>query len=42
VARVVAFSFGLAEGSFFPAIIMGIFLKRMNKYGAISGLHCLF
>ena len=38
VAQVVAFSFGLAASSFFPAIILGIFYKRMNKYGAISGM----
>ncbi len=38
VAQVVAFAFGLAAASFFPAIIMGIFSKRMNKWGAISGM----
>ncbi|QOQ68446.1 sodium:solute symporter family protein [Photobacterium damselae] len=38
VAQVVAFSFGLAASSFFPAIILGIFYKRMNKEGAISGM----
>ncbi|MCH8294101.1 cation acetate symporter [Candidatus Poribacteria bacterium] len=38
VAEVVAFAFGLAAASFFPAIIMGIFSKRMNKEGAISGM----
>ncbi|MFQ5589144.1 MAG: sodium:solute symporter family protein, partial [Nitrospiria bacterium] len=38
VAQVVAFAFGLAAASFFPAIIMGIFSKRMNQYGAISGM----
>jgi cation/acetate symporter len=38
VAQVVAFAFGLAAASFFPAIIMGIFSKRMNKYGAVSGM----
>ncbi|KZN48127.1 sodium:solute symporter family protein [Pseudoalteromonas luteoviolacea] len=38
VASVVAFAFGLAAASFFPAIIMGIFSKRMNKEGAISGM----
>jgi len=38
VAQVVAFAFGLAAASFFPAIILGIFSKRMNKYGAISGM----
>ncbi len=38
VAQVVAFAFGLAAASFFPAIILGIFSRRMNKYGAISGM----
>lgn len=38
VAEVVAFAFGLAAASFFPAIILGIFYKRMNKEGAISGM----
>ena len=38
VGQVVAFAFGLAAASFFPAIIMGIFWKRMNNVGAISGM----
>lgn len=38
VAQVVAFAFGLAAASFFPAIVMGIFYKRMNKEGAIAGM----
>ncbi|MGF1787924.1 cation acetate symporter [Photobacterium swingsii] len=38
VAQVVAFSFGLAAASFFPAIILGIFYKQMNKEGAIAGM----
>ncbi len=38
VAQVVAFAFGLAAASFFPAIVMGIFQKRMNKHGAIAGM----
>jgi cation/acetate symporter len=38
VAQVVAFAFGLAASSFFPAIIMGIFYKKMNKEGAIMGM----
>lgn len=38
VAAVVAFAFGLAAASFFPAIMLGIFYKRMNKEGAISGM----
>mgnify|MGYP005989371677 FL=1 len=38
VAAVVALAFGLAASSFFPAILLGIFYKRMNKEGAISGM----
>ena len=38
VAAVVAFAFGLAASSLFPAIIMGIFHKKMNKEGAIAGM----
>ncbi len=38
VAQTVAFAFGLAAASFFPAIVMGIFSKRMNAEGAISGM----
>jgi len=38
VGEVVAFAFGLAAASFFPAIVLGIFDKRTNKYGAISGM----
>ncbi len=38
VAQVVAFAFGLAASSFFPAIVLGIFYKRMNKEGAIAGM----
>jgi cation/acetate symporter len=38
VAEVVALAFGLAAASFFPAIIMGIFSKRMNVHGAVSGM----
>ncbi|MGB0583250.1 MAG: sodium:solute symporter family transporter, partial [Limisphaerales bacterium] len=40
VAALVAFAFGLAASSFFPAIILGIFSKRVNKEGAISGMVC--
>lgn len=40
VAQVVAFAFGLAASSFFPAIVMGIFSLRMNREGAISGMVC--
>ena len=38
VAAVVALAFGLAAASFFPAIILGVFDKRMNKEGAITGM----
>ncbi len=38
VAATVALAFGFAAASFFPAIIMGIFDKRMNKEGAITGM----
>ncbi|PRX50432.1 cation/acetate symporter [Prauserella shujinwangii] len=38
VAQVVAFAFGLAASSFFPAIVMGIFWKRCNDKGAAAGM----
>ena len=38
VAQVVAFAFGLAAASLFPAILLGIFFKRANKQGAIAGM----
>ncbi len=38
VAAVVALAFGLAAASFFPAIVLGIFYKKMNKEGAVSGM----
>ncbi len=38
VAQVVAFAFGLAAASLFPPIVMGVFSKRMNKAGAVSGM----
>ena len=38
VAQVVAYAFGLAAASFFPAIVLGIFQKRMNSHGAIAGM----
>lgn len=38
VAATVALAFGLAAASFFPAIVLGIFDKRMNKEGAIAGM----
>ena len=40
VGEVVAFAFGLAAASFFPAIVLGIFDKRTNREGAISGMVC--
>ena len=36
--QVVAFAFGLAAASFFPAIVMGIFQRRMNRHGAVAGM----
>jgi len=38
VAAVVALAFGLAASSFFPAIVLGVFYKKMSKEGAISGM----
>ncbi|MEP2023416.1 MAG: cation acetate symporter, partial [Reichenbachiella sp.] len=38
VAATVALAFGLAAASFFPAIVLGIFDKRMNKEGAVAGM----
>jgi cation/acetate symporter len=38
VAQVVAFAFGLAAATIFPALLMGIFYKRLNKEGAIAGM----
>jgi cation/acetate symporter len=38
VAQVVAFAFGLAAASFFPIIVLGIFDKRTNRAGAVSGM----
>jgi cation/acetate symporter len=40
VAAVVAFAFGLAASSFFPAIFLGIFWKRFNMPGAVIGMLC--
>ncbi|MCH2143245.1 MAG: VC_2705 family sodium/solute symporter, partial [Phycisphaerales bacterium] len=40
VAAVVAFAFGLAASSFFPALLLGIFWKRFNAAGAITGMVC--
>ena len=38
VAQVVAFAFGLAAATFFPVLFLGIFYKRLNKEGAITGM----
>ena len=38
VAQVVAFAFGLAASSFFPAIILGIFTRWANREGVIAGM----
>jgi len=38
VAEVVAFAFGLAASSFFPALLLGVFSKRMNREGAVLGM----
>lgn len=38
VGEVVAFAFGLAAASFFPAIFLGIFFKRANRTGAVAGM----
>ena len=38
VSEVVAFAFGLAAASFFPAIFLGIFVKRTNRVGAVTGM----
>ena len=38
VAQVVAFAFGLAASSFFPALVLGVFSKRTTKEGAIAGM----
>lgn len=40
IAKTVAFAFGLAASSFFPTLLIGIFSKRMNREGAISGMVC--
>ena len=40
VAQVVAFAFGLAAASLFPAIFLGIFVRNMNREGAIAGMLC--
>ncbi|MEO1856195.1 MAG: sodium:solute symporter family protein [Rubritalea sp.] len=40
IAETVALAFGLAASSFFPTLLMGIFFKRVNKQGAITGMIC--
>lgn len=37
-AQVVALAFGIAAASIFPALVMGIFFKRINDKGAIAGM----
>jgi cation/acetate symporter len=37
-AQVVALAFGLAASSIFPALMMGIFVKRINNIGAVLGM----
>ena len=37
-AQVVALAFGLAASSIFPALMMGIFYKKMNRTGAVAGM----
>ncbi|WP_230657314.1 sodium:solute symporter family protein [Psychrobacter sp. I-STPA10] len=37
-AQVVALAFGIAGASLFPALMMGIFSKRINNYGAVAGM----
>ena len=38
VSQVVAFAFGLAAASFFPAIVLGIFTKRVGTVPAVAGM----
>ena len=38
VAQVVAFAFGLAASSFFPALVLGVFSRRVTREGAIAGM----
>ena len=38
VAATVAFAFGLAAASFFPALVLGVFNKRVTREGAIAGM----
>lgn len=38
IVQIVAWAFSLATASFFPALVLGVFWKRLNKEGAIAGL----
>ncbi len=38
IVQIVAWAFSLATASFFPALVLGVFWKRLNRQGAISGL----
>jgi cation/acetate symporter len=37
-AQTVALAFGIAAASLFPVLMMGIFVKRINNFGAIAGM----
>lgn len=38
IVELVAWAFSLAAGAFFPALVMGIWWKRANKVGAVTGM----
>ncbi len=38
ILSIVAWAFSLAAAAFFPALVLGIFWKRANAYGAVSGM----
>ncbi|MDQ0162594.1 sodium:solute symporter family protein [Aeribacillus alveayuensis] len=38
ITQIVAWAFALASGTFFPALVLGVWWKRSNKYGVISGM----
>lgn len=38
IVQIVAWAFSLATASFFPALVFGIFWKRLNRQGAIAGM----
>lgn len=38
ITQIVAWAFALASGTFFPALILGVWWKRSNVYGVISGM----